>query len=529
MNSNESDLIGRMVEIGAAREPNRVAIKMLGGASLTYSELHERSTRLANALLSRGLAQGDRVAAWLDNCPEYIELYLAVAKAGLVMVPVNSMFKFGEALYQVEDSGARAIVYSPRFGDDVVRIADEVDLTLLVEHADGAAVGVEAAVALDELRASGGLERPPAPQPDDLFIIAYTSGTTGRPKGAMLTHRSVKNVCRVHTQSYRTPMFSVAAYQANMSFVATVTALIMLHLHVCGTVVITGKVDVPEFLDIIEEERCTFVYVPTPWIKPFTELARRHPNKWDHVKVFVHSASKGDPTELRALADVVGKRFFEGWGMSEVSGALVTGTTEDDVEFGSRADDLFASVGRPIADVVVRVVDEQGDELPHDGESVGELILQSATLMAGYWNNPGATESALREGWYHSGDLGSIDEAGYVYVTERRNDLIVSGGMNVYPTEVEHAISRLEGVDDVAVVGVPHPRWGQTVVAVVVKTDGTDLSEHDVIDFCKDNLATYKKPTSVLFVDELPRTASNKVLRRVLRDDAAAALGPETA
>lgn len=528
MNPNEVDLIGRMVELGAQREPDRVAIKMLGGESLTYRELDVRSTRLANALLDRGLEQGDRVAAWLDNCPEYVELYIALAKAGLVMVPINSMFKLGEAEYQVNDSQARAIVFGTRFAPDVVRLAASGGLDLLVEHgpagADPEALG---AIALDALRASGGMDRPPPPHPDDLFVIAYTSGTTGRPKGAMLTHRSIKNVCRLHTQSYRTPMFSVAAYQANMSFVATVTALIMLHLHVCGTVVITGKVDVPDFLDIVEAERCTFVYVPTPWIKPFTELARRHPEKWQHVKVFVHSASKGDPAELEALAEVVGKRFFEGWGMSEVSGALATGTTEDDIEFGSKADRLYASVGRPVADVVVRVVDEEDNDLPHDGESVGELILQSATLMAGYWNKSDATEAAMRGGWYHTGDLGSIDAAGYIYVTERRNDLIVSGGMNVYPTEVEHTISRLEGVADVAVVGVPHERWGQTVVAVVVRAEGAALAEQEVIDYCREHLATYKKPTRVLFVDELPRTASNKVLRRVLREDAAAALGDE--
>jgi acyl-CoA synthetase (AMP-forming)/AMP-acid ligase II len=528
VSSNETDLIGRMIENGAEREPDRVAIKMVGGESINYRDLHERSTRLANALLGRGLQQGDRVAAWLDNCPEYIELYLAVAKAGLVMVPVNSLFKLGEAQFQVEDSGARAIVYSARFAGDVEQLATRTALELLIEHAEAGAVSqVEGAVSLVDLRATGGTDRPPPPHPDDLFVIAYTSGTTGRPKGAMLTHRSVKNVCRLHTQSYRTPMFSVAAYQANMSFVATVTALIMLHLHVCGTVVITGKVDVPEFLDIIEEEQCMFVYVPTPWIAPFTELARQHPEKWQQVRVFIHSASKGSPDELRALADVVGKRFFEGWGMSEVSGALATGTTEDDIEFGSRADDLYASVGRPVADVVVRVVDDTGQELPHDGESIGELILQSATLMTGYWNNPAATDDALRAGWYHSGDLGSIDAAGYVYVTERRNDLIVSGGMNVYPTEVEQAISNLVGVAEVAVVGVAHPRWGQTVVAVVAVEPGAVVTEQMVIDYCKDNLATYKKPTSVLFVDKLPRTASDKVLRRVLRDEAALALCPD--
>lgn len=515
------DQIGGMVELGAERDPDRVALKMLGGPSRTYAELHERSNRLANALLDSGLQRGDRVAAWLDNCPEYIELYLAVAKAGLVMVPINSMFKRSEASYQLEDSGATAVVYADRFSSDVEQLHGELSFSLLVRYGGEPQDG---AVDLEALLQSGDAAMPDPPDEDDLYIIAYTSGTTGLPKGAMLTHRSVKNMCRVHAHSYRTPMYSVAAYQANMSFVATVTGLIIGHIFLCGTVVITGKVDVPEFLDIIDSEQCTFVYVPTPWVRPFTQLAAQHPQKWAHVKTFVHSASKGDPDHLREFAALVGGRFFEGWGMSENSGALATATDRDDIELGTNARDLYASVGRPVIDAAVRVLDEEGNRLPHDGVSVGELVTKTSSLMAGYWNNPEATEKALKDGWYHSGDLGSVDEAGYVYVTERRNDLIVSGGMNVYPSEIEHALSNLDGVAEVAVVGVPHERWGQTPVAVVVLEPGSALSEEDVIDFCKERLATYKKPTRVFFVEELPRTASNKVLRRVLREDVASQL-----
>lgn len=515
------DQIGGLVTLAAQRDPDRVALKMIGGPSRTYAQLDDRSNRLANALLASGLTSGDRVAAWLDNCPEYIELYVAVAKAGLVMVPINSLFKIGEATYQLEDSGATAIVYSERFAADVAEIGQRISFSVRVQH--GGAPGPEVSD-FDTLLQSGAATLPEPPEEDALYIIAYTSGTTGLPKGAMLTHRSVKNMCRVHAHSYRTPMYSVAAYQANMSFVATVTGLIIGHLYLCGTVVITGKVDVDEFLDLIEAERCTFAYIPTPWVKPFTELAARHPDKWRHVKTFVHSASKGDPDHLRAFGALVGGRFFEGWGMSENSGALATATDRDDIEVGAAAKDLYASVGRAVIDAVVRVIDEDGNDLPHDGEAVGELITRTSSLMVGYWNNEGATASALRDGWYHSGDLGSIDAAGYVYVTERRNDLIVSGGMNVYPSEVEHALSKLPGVREVAVIGVPHERWGQTPVAVVAVEPGASLTEADVVGFCKENLATYKKPTRVLFVDELPRTASNKVLRRVLRDEAQAAL-----
>jgi acyl-CoA synthetase (AMP-forming)/AMP-acid ligase II len=221
---------------------------------------------------------------------------------------------------------------------------------------------------------------------------------------------------------------------------------------------------------------------------------------------------------------VVGHRYLEGWGMTEASGGLVTVTSVDDVVVGNEADDFFGSAGRPSIEVVIRVVDEEGNDLPHDGESVGELIVSSPQMIVGYWNNPEATAAALRDGWYHSGDLGSMDAAGYVYVTERRNDLIVSGGMNVYPSEVERCLWLLDGVTDVAVVGVPHERWGQTPVAVVVAAPGSALTEVRVLEHCRTQIAKYKWPSRVVFADALPRSASQKVLKRVLRDQLSASL-----
>jgi acyl-CoA synthetase (AMP-forming)/AMP-acid ligase II len=180
--------------------------------------------------------------------------------------------------------------------------------------------------------------------------------------------------------------------------------------------------------------------------------------------------------------------------------------------------DVFESVGRAVADAVVDVVDPDGNPLPHDGTSVGELIIRSAALMDGYWDNPDATARALRDGWYFSGDLGCMDPAGYVYVSDRRDDLIVSGGINVYPSEVENVLAGCPGVRDCAVVGAPHAKWGMTVVAVVVRESGSGLTEEAVIDYCRQRMASYKKPTRVVFVEELPRTVSQKVRRRQLRE-----------
>lgn len=509
------DQIGRIVSDNALRHPDLVALKTHDGVVRTYAELDTRSTRLANALLDAGLNPGDRVGVWSGTCPQYLEIYFAVAKAGLVLVPINSMFTEREAAYQLRDSGTSLLFHSDELETAAKSLAATVPTLRRTVPLGGP--GQDDGEFARIVR-SGSDVPPPEPHEDDLYIIAYTSGTTGRPKGAMVTHRTLRSTLRQHAHSYRTPQYSVCVYHSNMSFVATVLGLIMGHMFVCGTVYMTGRVTPEELLDAIEREKGTFTFIPSPWIAPMTELARRHPEKWRTIRTFVHSASKAHPADLRRWAEVVGHRYLEGWGMTEASGGLVTVTDVADVLEGSAADDFYASVGRPVLECVIRVVDAEGNDLPHDGTTVGELLIRGSNLVVGYWNNPDATAAAFTDGWYHSGDLGSIDAAGYVYVTERRSDLVVSGGMNIYPSEIEQVIAELAGVADVAVVGVPHERWGQTPVAVVVPRDGAALTESDVLDHCRRNLARYKQPSAVAFLPELPRSASNKVLRRVLRE-----------
>ncbi len=509
-----SDQIGRIVSRVAMRHPDLTALTTHDGLVRSYGELDARTTRLANSLLGLGCSPGDRIAVWLDTCPQYLELYFAIAKAGLILVPINSMFTEHEATFQVEDSGASVLFHSEELEASAKSIAASTGIATLIAVGDWQRDDAP----FERLVSEGVDVLPAGPSEEDVYLIAYTSGTTGRPKGALVTHRSLMNTLRQHAHSYRTPQYSTCIYHSNMSFVATVLGLIMGHMFICGTVVMTGRVTPEGLLDAIEREQGTFTFIPSPWIVPMTELARDKPEKWQSIRTFVHSASKANPADLSRWAEVVGHRFLEGWGMTEVSGALVTVTDIDDVLKGSSADDLYSSAGRPVLDTVIRVVDPDGTELPHDGEAVGELLIQTPSLVAGYWNNPAASAAAFRGGWYHSGDLGSIDAAGYIYVTERRSDLIVSGGMNVYPSEVEYCIAALAGVSEVAVVGVAHERWGQTPVAVIVAGDGVQLTEQDVLDHCERYLARYKRPSSVCLVSELPRSASNKVLKHRLRD-----------
>lgn len=508
-------VVGDLVRLGARRSPERIAVKVRDGREVSYAELDERTDRLANALLGLGLARGDRVGAWLGDSVEYVELYLALAKAGLIMVPVNARLRTAEAAHPLSDAGVRALFFDRSIAGDVTEL-DCLDGAELVA-VDGAEADVEAR-AYEALLAAGAPVAPPAPDHDDVYIIGYTSGTTGKPKGAMLTHRSVLALARLNAISYHLPLYGTGALTGSMSFVATVPAHFITHLLLGGTLVIMGRWDVESLIDTIERERATFTYIPSPLIVDFCEVARRDPARWSSLESVLHSASRAAPEKLRLLAEVVGGRFVEGLGMTENSGGLITATTRQDVEGSTQAKDLFSSAGRAVAESAVRLVDpESGEPAPHDGETIAELAIASPALMDGYWHLPEATAKALVDGWYRTGDLAAIDPAGYVYIAERRTDLIVSGGMNVYPTEVEDLIRTMDGVADVAVVGLPHERWGQSVVAAVIPDPGVSLDPEAVIEHCRLGLATYKKPTSVRFLEDLPRTVSLKVRRSEVR------------
>ena len=494
--------------------PDRLAVVSPSGQGITYAALVDRGLRLGHALLDGQLGPGNRVAAWMEDSVEYVQLYVACALAGLVLVPINKRFTEHEARQIVEHAEPAALVFSASLGARVSALAKDFPAIRTI--------GVESApVAQDqfeELIGTGANEPLPTPSPEDLYIIGYTSGTTGPAKGAMLTQGSVATLARMNTVSYRLPVGSVAALTGSMSFVAVVPSHIISHFYARGTVHLLGRWDVESLLVSIERHQANFTYIPSPLIQDFADAAATDPSRWQSLDTVLHSASKVAAGQLRRLADVIGPRLVEGWGMTENSGGLVTATTPADVRCRPAGLDRLGTVGRAVPEVVVRIVDSGGGHLPHDGTTVGEIIFRSPALMAGYWKNPQATQAALRDGWYYSGDLGTIDADGYVCISDRRADLIISGGMNIYPYEVEECILRLAGVAACAVVGTTHERWGQAVVAVVVRDAGSDLDEAGVVEHCRTWLASYKKPTRVVFVDSLPTTSSLKVSRHAVRE-----------
>jgi fatty-acyl-CoA synthase len=506
--------LGSAVRLNAQRSPGRAAVVEVDGRTRSYAQLDERSSRLANALRGLGLEPGDRVAGWMGDVVEYVELYVAAANAQLVVVPINNRLTAAEAAYQLDRTAPRALLHTPDVAERVAELPGRSEL-----------IAIETGDRLDTLIQDARDAPLAPPHPDAPWIICFTSGTTGHPKGAVLTHGSVMTLAQSQYVALRIPLQAVNIQAVSMSFPATVCSHLVPHLMVGGTQILAAaKWDSDRLLDLIARVGGTHIYVPGPALAEFSDAAEADPARWRTLTSVLHAGSRADPAALERLAAVVGRIYLEGWGMTEISGGVGTATTVSD--YLTRGERFFSTVGRPVQGTMVVAVGADREPLAAGEE--GELALLSPSLFAGYWDDPAATAAAVQDGWYYSGDMGAVDEDGYVYISDRRTNLIVSGGMNVYPAELELVLERCPGVAECAIVGLPHERWGQTPVAVIVREAGAAPvpTADAVIAFAAERLAGYKKPTRVLFVDELPRTVGGKVRRGVLRELLASQVTP---
>lgn len=506
--------LGSHFQLGALRAPDKIALQILDGRSETYAQLDASTNRVAQAILGAGIPPGDRVAIWMENDLEYLHVYFACLRSGHAVVQVNIRHTAVEATYQLENSGATALFFDDSVAERVERLENLDRLRLLVTTGRDRVAGARRWTTFyDDARPDPVVD---GPQPEDLAVIAYTSGTTGFPKGAELTHRSMRSLGSTNVFTNRYVMQSIQIFPLSLSFGAGIPAHVLPHLQVGGTSYIMRTWDTERLVDAIDEHHATFTILPSPPIPEFCDVVAARGTSLPSLVSVLHSTAKAPEDQLERLVTTIGPRLVEGWGMTENSGGLVAATSRDD--YVSNRPRVYATTGRPSPDVVVRLIDDDGADLPHDGETVGQLIFHSSSLARGYWGNPEATAASFRDGWYHSGDLGSIDADGYVYIYDRRNDLILSGGMNVYPSEVERVLLQSAGVTECAVVAGPHERWGQTPVAFIVRDD-EEATEESVMAFAKERLAGYKLPTVIRFVDELPKNASNKIVRKRLRED----------
>ncbi|WP_210575219.1 o-succinylbenzoate--CoA ligase [Streptomyces sp. GESEQ-4] len=481
----------------ARKTPHRTAL-IHGETAFTYAELYHRTTRLAHALRARGVRRGDRIAYLGPNHPSYLETLFAAGTLGAVFVPLNTRLAGPEIAYQLADSGAKALVYGPAFQGLVAGLPGSTDVRTYVE------AGAE----YEEALAS--VSQEPIDEPvgaDDTCIIMYTSGTTGRPKGAMLTHGNLTwnaiNVL-VDTDLIADERALVSAPLFHTAGLNMLTLPVLLKGGTCVLV----EAFVPEAtFDLIERHRITFMFgVPTM----FEQIAR-HP-RWPDADLsslrILTCGGSPVPTPLIAAYQERGLTFLQGYGMTEAS----PGTLFLDAEHAlSKA----GSAGVPHFFSDVRVV--RPDLTPVDVGETGEIVVRGPNVMAGYWGLAEETAGSFADGWFRSGDAARVDEDGYVFIVDRIKDMIISGGENIYPAEIEDLLLAHPDIVECAVIGVPDDKWGEVPRAVVVPREDVSVDPDEILASLSGRLAKYKIPKSVVLADELPRTASGKLLKSRVR------------
>ncbi len=507
--------IGRLLLNACHRHHNRIAL-VDRDRSLTYAELLDGAARVANLLRARGFKPGDPVAAMLEDRVESLQVYVGAWLAGQPIIHVNDRLATGEVQHILDDSGARVLFNTDGRSEIIAQLRSLPELELVVtigpNLAPGALSFAAAIAAADPDVVLSDRER------DDLAIVGYTSGTTGRPKGAMITHGALVDCVRGLPALNRIGPYGRCAFTGTLSFPGGIWGVILPHLYMGGTVTFLHPYTIESWVEHLERDQSTYTYVPSPFYTGFVEELRKRPHALDSLQTVLHSGSPVPRPQVEALVAVIGDRYAEMWGMTEGVEPF-TVTTRDDWTSPSAADDLLASAGRLLPATSVTVLGADGEPVPI-GET-GELVVQSDILFSGYLNNPDATAAAFCDYGFRTGDIGRLDAAGYIYVTGRATQLIISGGANVYPAEVEAAISTLPGVAECAVIGVPDEKWGEAVTAAIVTVAGAELTEADVIAHVRGLIASYKRPQRVYFVDLLPRGASLKVQPDVLRQQLA--------
>ncbi|MFF0489041.1 fatty-acid--CoA ligase FadD5 [Nocardia sp. NPDC004068] len=494
----------------ALMRPDAVAIRFRG-QDTTWKQLHERSSRFADALARRGVGFGDRVLILALNHPEYIEAVFGITKLGAIAVPVNFRLTPPEVAYIVADSGARAIVTDAvlrPLATGVMAQSPALETCVVIGGTTG-----EGVLGYDDALAEEGESHTPLDIPEDTpCLIMYTSGTTGSPKGAVLSYGNLNAQALTCIRATEVTPDTVAFCTSPLFHIAGLGSLAPNFMLGVKTVLHPlGAFDPTEFLDAVEAEQATAAFcVPAQW-----QMICEEPTVKQRklaLRMLSWGAAPASDTVLRAMADC----------FPEAQNVAVFGQTEMSpitcVLEGADALRKLGSVGKPIPTIQARIVDDEMNDVA-PGE-VGEIVYRGPTLMQGYWNKPEATAEAFAGGWFHSGDLVRQDEEGFIWVVDRKKDMIISGGENIYCAEVENVLFGHPQIHEAAVIGRAHEKWGEVPVAIVALVnpdEGLTLSELE--PFLNENLARYKHPKELIIVPELPRNASGKVVKVQLRKD----------
>ncbi|MDA1348717.1 MAG: long-chain-fatty-acid--CoA ligase [Chloroflexi bacterium] len=498
-----------------AREHPDAEFAVLGDRKLTYGDANEQINRLANAFSSTGIQKGDRVAVLSKNSIDYVILYYAASKAGVVPVPLNYRLTPPEWTHIINDSQARMLIASADYVQSVDTTRSE-----LRDVGHFVSIGGPDTPGWTDYRGwVGGQPATPTRQsitPDDDVVQMYTSGTTGHPKGAVLTHGSLTaNLGQCSPAlDFRpgervlivAPLYHVAA--AFIAFSAN---------HKGSSLYVYEDFDPVEVVRAMDQEKIRWALLVPAMIQAclvaVPEVAQR---SYADLRGIVYGASPIAEETLRRAAGAFKCEFVQAFGQTELSSVATVLSPDDHRRALVGKPELLLSAGRPVLGTDLRIVDE--DDNPVANGTMGEIVVRGPQMMKGYWNLPDETAEAMRGGWMHTGDAGTLDDEGYVYVQDRVKDMIVSGGENVYPRMVEDVLFKHPAIADAAVIGVPDDQWGETVKAVVLLREGASATEDEIIEFCRGRMGGFQRPRSVDFVASLPRNPSGKILKRELRE-----------
>jgi acyl-CoA synthetase (AMP-forming)/AMP-acid ligase II len=481
-----------------------------GRSSLSFRDVDERSNRLANGLLALSSAPSGRVAILTPNRLESVELDFAIAKAGKVRVPVNTRLSTDERAYILENSGAETLLFDAGEAEFAEAVRQRLPAMSFVAMGDT----VGDSVGYDDLLAKGKAVDPAVDlRPDDPSFILYTSGTTGRPKGATATQSSrwAATVNMLTDEIDAVPGDAMV----HVGSMAHGSGSKVLAYFVRGARnIAVAKWEADEFLDLVERERATASFLVPTMISMLVEARRANPRAdLSSLKTLSYGGAPIAPALLRQALDELGNVFVQVYGSCEAPHPVLV---LDRADHASADDARLASVGREVTACRVMIASEDGNPLP--AGTKGEMWISGANVMRGYWENPGETAAVLVDGWYRTGDVAVADGDGYFTIVDRERDMIISGGLNVYPAEIEAVLHRHPAVLECAVFGVPDERWGEAVRAAVVVRAGADVTESDLVEHCRKLVAGYKKPQHIEFHTQLPKGATGKILKRSLRD-----------
>lgn len=507
--------VGTLLDTLFKRYKNRTAFK-IGGRAYTHEEIEGSVNKLANGLLSLGVQKGDRVVLMTTNCIEYVYADFAAAKIGLVKVPLDVMLSPKDIEYRIKDSEAKIVILDEFFYNKAGIFFKNYDFVKHVLCITGREdILAQGASGYYQLLDSAPSTNPNMEiRPDDLLAIMYTGGTTGVSKGVMHTHKSYLSI--VYSQLVENDVGDgeVALLSAPLPHATGFNLLPSLMKG--GSIVVTNGFNPEEFFTLVQKEKITWTFMVPTMIYTILDHPKRKEYDLSSLKTILYGAAPVSPRRLEAAIAEMGPIFMQGYAQMEIATqGTILRKKEHGEAIANKHMDRLKSCGRPVYICQMKIFDENNREVGPG--TVGEVVARGPHMMKGYWRKDEETRKTIIDGWIHTGDLGYMDDEGYVYLVDRKNDVIITGGMSVFSVEVENVLSQHPAVAMATAVGVPDEKWGEIVLGAVVKAPGQEVTEAGLIEYCRDKLAAYQRPKRIEFYESLPKTIYGKLDKKAVK------------